>query len=117
MVIDSWFRQRRPDQDRLLLHSTFWTCLHIGVTFLRNLTVLHPEMQQVDGSDYCIRRIAQKLLQIIDESNISSTVDEWKLYKRQSIPDEWHEKEDGSEIARLDHCWSRVFEMKTFLGA
>ena len=60
-------QQKIPLQGmRAFLQSTtkyLVTRLPIGDTFVRDLTVLHPKMQEVECGERCIRRIAQKLPQ------------------------------------------------------
>ena len=100
---------------RAFLQSTtkyLLTHLPIGDTFVRDLTVLHPNMQKVETGDCCIRRIAQKLAQVIKEDQIPLVVDEWKLYQQQEIPEDWY-KTDGTGNTRIDHYWAKVFQMKT----
>ena len=64
--------------------------LPIGHTFVRDLTVLHPKMQEVESGEHCIRRIPQKVPQVIKDDQIPSVVDEWKLYQHQEIPEDWY---------------------------
>ena len=63
--------------------------LSIGDTFVRYLTVLHPNMQKVETGDRCIRRIAQEVPQVIKENQLPPVVDEWKLYQHQVIREDW----------------------------
>ena len=83
---------------RAFLQSTtkyLVTPLPIGDTFVRDLTVLHPKMQEVECGECCIRRIAQKLPQIIKDYQIPSVVDEWKLYQQQEIPEDWYKTDEN----------------------
>lgn len=52
----------------------------IGDTFVRDLTVLHPEMREIEAGDRCVRRIAQSLPQVFKGDQVPIVVDEWKLY-------------------------------------
>ena len=92
------------------------TRLNIGYTFVRDLTVLHPKMQEVECGERCIRRIAQKLPHVIKDDQIPSVVDEWKLYQHQEIPEDWY-KTDETGSTRIDHHWVKVFQKKTLSGA
>ena len=103
---------------RAFLQSTtkyLVTRLPIGDTFVRDLTVLHPKMQEVECGERCIRRIAQKLPQVIKDDEIPSVVDEWKLYQHQEIPEDWY-KTDETGSTRIDHYWAKVFQKKTLSG-
>ena len=83
---------------RAFLQSTtkyLVTPLPIGDTFVRDLTVLHPKMQEVKCGECCIRRIAQKLPQIIKDYQIPSVVDEWKLYQQQEVPEDWYKTDEN----------------------
>lgn len=103
---------------RAFLQSTtkyLVTRLPIGDTFECDLTVVHPKMQEVECGERCIRRIAQKLPQVIKDDQIPSVVDEWKLYQHQEIPEEWY-KTDETASTRIDHYWAKVFQKKTLSG-
>lgn len=112
-------QQKIPLQGmRAFLQSTtkyLVTRLPIGDTFVRDLTVLHPKMQEVECGERCIRRIAQKLPQVIKDDQIPSVVDEWKLYQHQEIPEDWY-KTDETGSTRIDHYWAKVFQKKTLSG-
>ena len=100
---------------RAFLQSTtkyLVTRLPIGNTFVCDLTVLHRE---VECGERCIRRIAQKLRQVIKDDQIPSVVDEWKLYQYQEIPEEWY-KTDETGSTCIDHYWAKVFQKKTLSG-
>ena len=105
---------------RAFLQSTskyLLTLLPITDTFVRDLTVLHPKMQKVSSGERCVRRIAQKLAQVIKENQIPSIVDEWKVYQLQDIPEDWYKTDDaGNTPTRIDHYWSKVLKMKTLSG-
>ena len=89
--------------------------LPIGDTFVRDLTILHPDMREIDAGDRCIRRIAQSLPQVVKDNHVPLVVDEWKLYRRQEIPEDWF-KTDEAGSTRIDHYWARVIEIKTLSG-
>ena len=89
--------------------------LPIGDTFVRDLTILHPDMREIDAGDRCIRRIAQSLPQVVKDYHVPLVVDEWKLYRRQEIPEDWF-KTDEAGSTRIDHYWARVIEIKTLSG-
>ena len=89
--------------------------LPIGDTFVRDLTILHPDMREIDAGDRCIRRIAQSLPQVVKDNHVPLVVDEWKLYRRQEIPEDWF-KTDEAGRTRIDHYWARVIEIKTLSG-
>lgn len=64
---------------RAFLQSTtkyLVTRLPIGDTFVHDLIVLHPNIQEIECGERCIRKIAQKFPQVIKDDQILSVVDE-----------------------------------------
>ena len=85
---------------RAFLQSTskyLLTRLPIGDTYVRDLTVLHPNMQKVETGACCIRKIAQNFALAIKEDQIPgvdlgerpvhSLVKRDRLQKSALIPD------------------------------
>ena len=94
---------------RAFLRSTtkyLVTHLPIGDTFVHDLTVLHPKMQEVECGERCIRRIAQKLPQVIKDDQIPLVVDEWKLYQHQEIPEDWYKTDETGARNKLKITFS-----------
>lgn len=89
--------------------------LPIGDTFVRDLTVLHPERREIEAGDRCVRGIAQSLPQVFKGDQVPIVVDEWKLYQHQEIPEDWYKTHDG-ESTRTDHYWGKLIQMKTLSG-
>ncbi|KAJ8035508.1 hypothetical protein HOLleu_19214 [Holothuria leucospilota] len=86
--------------------------------FLRDLNILHPEMQDVESGHHCIRRLAQKLLQIFKPDEIAVLLDEFKVYQQKNIPDGWSHTEKGDTITyhRIHHYWAKVLNMRNQSG-
>ncbi|PFX23157.1 hypothetical protein AWC38_SpisGene12315 [Stylophora pistillata] len=75
----------------------------IGDTIVRDLTVLHPEMREIEAGDHCLRRIAQSLPQVFKGNQVPIVVDEWKLYRHQEIPEDWYKTHDSETVLTLSH--------------
>ena len=94
--------------------------LPINSELLQDMKCLHPLLQKDEKGVSCIRRIAQKMPQVISSGEIASVTDEWKAYMVMDIPKEWIEKEIDSEgqivFQRIDHFWNKVIQVKTGSG-
>lgn len=87
-------------------------------TFLRDLGIFHPDMQDAEVGHRCIRRLAQQLPQVFDPEEIAILVDEYKVYQERNIPGDWIETRDGDTTTsqRIDHYWAKVLDIKTLSG-
>ena len=63
----------------------------------------------METGDCCVRRISQKLAQVIKEDQIPPVVDEWKLYQHQEIPEDVYKTDETLNTGKL-------FQMKTLTG-
>ena len=87
---------------------------------LKDLVCLHPLLQKATQGVKAIKRIAEKLPQVICEEDLCLLTDEWKLYQAQDIPEEWYiipgTKDESPTYVHVDHYWRRVFDQKNAMG-
>ena len=83
---------------------------------LQNLKCLHPLEQKSERGTSKIRRIAESVPQVVEESSISQVTDEWKMYQLQDITDSL-KIDDTQKDIRVDDYWNRVLQSKSCDGS
>ena len=78
----------------------------------KDLKCLHPLEQKSERGTSKIRIIAERLPQVVEESNISQVTDEWKMYQLQDITDSL-KVDDTQKDIRVDYYWNRVLQTKS----
>ena len=101
--------------------------LPLSNTFLEDLNCLSPPARSLPDSENCIRRIARKLPQVVNDDELTSVLNEWKLYAIDDIPVEWqvktvseNDKDPPAVVvdkpAPIDEYWARVLNVKNAAG-
>ena len=101
--------------------------LPLSNTFLDDLNCLSPSARSLPDSENCVRRIARKLPQVVNDDELTSVLDEWKLYAIDDIPVEWqvktvseNDKDPPAVVvdkpAPIDEYWARVLNVKNAAG-
>jgi hypothetical protein len=93
--------------------------LPLASTLLQDLHCLTPQARSQPESENCIRRLAQKLPQVVDDNEVTTVLDEWKLYSVDDIPVEWQisqESNTDGPATSIDDYWSRVISIKNASG-
>ena len=78
------------------------------------LTCLHPAEKTKITSVEKIRKVGDSLLCIKPEK-LTVLTDEWRIYAKTDIPEEWTQK-DGSAV-RVHQYWSKVLKLKSISGS
>ena len=94
------------------------TCMQKSLA-LRNplteaLTCLHPAEKAKITSVEKIRKVGDSL-PCIKPEELTVLTDEWRIYAKTDIPEEWAQK-DGSAV-RVDQYWSKVLKLKIVSGS
>lgn len=128
-------KQEKHKAILMSMQHFYFTCceslrssLPLSNTFLEDLKCLSPEGRSQPESEQSIRRIARKLRQIVNDDEITSVVDEWKMYAIDDIPLAWRVKkidstddEDPSaepieKPAPIDDYWAKVLHLTNASG-
>ena len=93
------------------------TRLPIDNELLRALSCLHPNNRQQASGVKKIKYVAEKM-PCVKTEEISSVVDEWKLYMEVEIPKSWYkvEHDDYEEVKRVDEYWAKVLALKNTIS-
>ena len=86
----------------------------LASTLLQDLHCLTPQARSQPESEHCIRRLAQKLTQVVNDNEVMTVIDEWKLYSVDDIPVQWQitQESNSDRPATIDDYWSRVISKK-----
>ena len=82
---------------------------------LQDLSVLHPLLQKSESGADAITRVATQM-PFIDDCEIESIADDWKMYQSQEIPSNWYIDPETNMYKRIDTFWAAVLQQKDSFG-
>ena len=85
--------------------------LELNSPLIEALTYLHSEEKTRVTSVQNIRKLGNSL-PCVKPEELAVLADEWRVYAKTDIPEEWVNKEDGSSV-RVDHYWDKVLKLKS----
>ena len=79
------------------------------------LACLHPNQKTDIRSNWKIKVVGSSL-PCVKPEELTLLTDEWRVYAKTDIPQEWVQKEDGT-LVRIDQYCNQVLQLKTPLGS